>query len=259
MTRDKRRRAELISRVGHDLNPSQVERVHDYIDALQRRIDVSPLPGSWLATETWTEEFTSRLQAHHSINIAPLTKTTFEDAFAGASESSGHAVEISTSTTNRFWDIKLDSEGISLKTTAAKNLSREFIHISKLTEAAWIQDQRSASGRREKTIDLLQDFRSHVSRIIILRAFKYSTGQVCEYELTEIPGTLFDPIRQAPRDAFQHDGPTIPLPYGADEPDLLVKLDRSDAKITLSKIRVSSCVVHARWVFPEWVLDRNDF
>ncbi len=251
------RRAELVSRVEQELNLSEVERVHDYIDSLQRHVDVWREQGSWLATKNWTEEFTSRLQAHHAINVAPLTKTTFEDAFAGACDSGGRSVVISDSTTNRFWDIKLDGEGISLKTTAAKNLHRDFVHISKLTEAAWIQDQRGAASRRAKTIELVQEFRSHVSRILMLRVFKTKTGAVKEYELVEIPGTLLDPIVDTPRDAFNADGPSIPVPYGSDAPGLIVKLDRSDAKITLSKIRLSSCVVHARWSFPETAAESN--
>lgn len=43
----------------------------------------------------------------------------------------------------RFWDVEMDGKRLSLKSTAAENLRVGSLHISKLCEAAWIQDARS--------------------------------------------------------------------------------------------------------------------
>ncbi len=44
-------------------------------------------------------------------------------------------------------------------------------HISKLTEAAWIQDVRSARARRQRLLELFRDYRAAVDAIVMLRAF----------------------------------------------------------------------------------------
>ncbi|MGH3673819.1 MAG: hypothetical protein ACRDSH_24830 [Pseudonocardiaceae bacterium] len=251
MMKELSRRAQLHRKVDEELTDPQVERVHDYVDALTREIVEWVLPDSWLVSESWREEFRSRLQAHHAVNIAPLSKTTFEDAFSFACASSGNTVTRSASATNRFWDVQVGDVRLSLKTTAAKNLNPKFVHISKLTEAAWIQDQRSASGRREKTIELIRNFRENVDAIIILRAFRHASESVRRYELIEIPGALLDAVYNTPKAAFDADGPRVPLPFGETEPDLVLKLDRSDSKITLTLIRIKSCVVHAVWDFSD--------
>lgn len=244
------RRSELYSKIDETLSEVQVERVHDYVDALNRPMTEWVKQDSTLVTGRWLEEFRSRLQAHHSINVEPLTKTTFEDAFAASCVADGRKVTKSVSATNRFWDIKVDSVSISLKTTAAQNLNPRFAKISKLTEAAWIQDQRSPITRRLKTIELVEEFRSNVDSIVMLRAFRYDSGAPRRYELLEIPGELFDSIGQAPKEAFAADGPRVNLPYNAVEPDMVLKIDRSDAKVTLDRIRIASCVMHATWELP---------
>ena len=47
---------------------------------------------------------------------------------------------------------------LSLKSTAAQRLSQTTVHISKLTEAAWIQDMRTSKERRRRTVGLFQDY-----------------------------------------------------------------------------------------------------
>ncbi|WP_143012997.1 hypothetical protein [Actinopolyspora mzabensis] len=232
------------------LNTSQVYRVSQYVDALTRSLFEGINPESSLVTTSWLEEFRSRIQAHHAVNIAPLTRTTFEDAFAAACEAAGSDTLKSESATNRFWDIAVDHSYYSLKTTAAKNISHYYLHISKLTEAAWIQDQRTASGRRDKTLELFHEFRYQVKSIFMLRGFKNDDLTVSRYELVEIPGTLFDPIFQVPVTEFNADGPKIKLPYGSITPDLEIRIDRSDAKVTIGQIQRESCIVHGTWDFP---------
>ena len=60
-------------------------------------------------------------------------------------------VTVYRSKTNRFRDLTVtDKEGKSrkllLKSTVAMGLSKRTVHISTLTEAAWIQDVRSVKA-----------------------------------------------------------------------------------------------------------------
>ena len=48
---------------------------------------------------------------------------------------------------------------LSLKSTAARSLAKTSAHISKLTEAAWIQDARTKTDRRKNTLKLFRDYR----------------------------------------------------------------------------------------------------
>lgn len=241
-------RAELHHKVD-GLTMSQVYRVSQYVDALRRPIYEWVNPTSLLISSGWLEEFRSRLQAHHAVNTAPLTRTNFEDAFAAACEAGGSVTHVSASATNRFWDVMIDGHYYSLKTTAAKNLRHDYFHISKLTEAAWVQDQRSASGRQQKTLEMFREFRSQVESIFMLRAFKGLDGTVSKYELAEIPGGLFDSLFEVPESAFSADGPKISIPHRSNTPDLEIKIDRSDAKVTIVRIRRDRCVVHGTWDF----------
>ena len=63
--------------------------------------------------------------------------------------------------TQRFVDmtVKTDSgplRQLSLKSTAAQNISESTVRISKLTKAAWIQDARTPRDRRRETRALFQ-------------------------------------------------------------------------------------------------------
>ncbi|KKZ10533.1 MAG: hypothetical protein TE42_09905 [Candidatus Synechococcus spongiarum SP3] len=107
---------------------------------------------------------------------------------------------------------------LSLTSTAARNLSKTLLHISKLTEAPWIQDIRKASQRRFETIKLFRAYRPAVSHIIVLCTFR-------------------DKHEGSP------DGPRVPCAVDGQQ----VALDRSDAKITVSGVRLSARIVHAEW------------
>ena len=98
-----------------------------------------------------------------------------------------------------------------MKSTAARNLSKKTVHISKLTEAACIQDTRTPAARRHATIDSFATYRSDVDAILMIRAFRETTDRVPNlYQLVEIPVSLFDSIQQAPLSVFRADAPLIP-------------------------------------------------
>lgn len=130
--------------------------------------------------------------------------------------------------------------------------SRHRSGVSKLTEAAWIQDVRSARTRQAKTLELFRRYRDAVDSIIMLRAFRSGKGVLpTRYQLLEIPTAIFASLEDAPQSAFAADGPTIDCAYQGNPTAARVSLDRSDAKVTVKQINLSACVVHAEWHLSE--------
>ena len=210
--------------------------------------------GTWLtAVPEWIEYFGLALSVHHATTTVPLGLTSFETVFRNACQHVGWTVTAPVSATQRFADLTVragatSARCLSLKSTAAKNLSATSIHISKLTEAAWIQDARTPTARRRFTLELFAAYRSAVTAILMLRAFRESPDQVPElYQLVEIPVTLFDSIQEARLNAFQSDAPVIPCRGPGGRVAARVALDRSDAKVTVRSIQIDACTVHAEW------------
>jgi hypothetical protein len=205
-----------------------------------------------LAAEPWAEAFLGRLRAHHALDPEPLSTTAFEAAFNGACEAAGWIVQPASSATHRFFDTTVSIPGrgdvrLSLKTTAARVLSPRTVHISKLTEAAWIQDERTQSGRRNKIVELSTQYCELTDSIIVLRCFREGSGSLL-YELVEVPTSIFASVSQLSVSEAQ--ASTIPLPPGMARPDARIRIDRSDAKITVASIRIEVCTVHGRWLIP---------
>lgn len=188
------------------------------------------------------KEFRTTLLIHHYFLRAPLATNSFEAAFIRAARSGGHDIRKAPAG-QRFWDVEMDGKRISLKSTAAKDLRVGSLHISKLCEAAWIQDARSASYREEKTKQLFAEYTAAVHEIIQLRLFK----RKALYEMVRIPTTVLAQVADVPRVKFAPDGPSIGIPVGQDPPDFTLKLDRSDAKVTLAKIDKRVCTVEGTW------------
>jgi hypothetical protein len=231
------------------LGLQEVAVVNEFVDALLAPVEAKLLVGSWLTTAEWAEAFLARLRAHHALSREPLSTTQFEAAFENACEAAGWTVESSTSATQRFFDTKVTLPGntakrISLKASSARGMSRTSVHISKLTEAAWIQDVRKQADRRDKIVELFKEYRSSTDGVVMLRGFEEANGVF--YELVEIPTTLFASVDNLDIPTAQL--ATIPVPPNATgTPDLKIRIDRSDAKITLTAIQLSVVVVHGQW------------
>lgn len=231
-----------------ELTPQQVVVVHQYVDALLAPVNAEVDPTSWFATPVWADAFLTRIRAHHALSVAPLSREQFETAFEAACKADGWSVTTAGSAVQRFYDTKIMRPGkpavpISLKTTAARSLSEKTVHISKLTEAAWIQDARTRAARREQIVTLFKEFRGACDCIIILRCFRRADGLL--YELVEIPSSLFSSVDQLDQNQAWRD--TIGIPPGSAQPHLKIRIDRSDSKVTLSGIELSACTVHGRW------------
>lgn len=209
--------------------------------------------GTWLTgSAEWIEYFSLALSVHHSATTEPLGLTAFEAVFRNACEHLGWPIDAPGSRTRRFVDLTVrpgvgPERRLSLKSTAAQRLSKTTLHISKLTEAAWIQDARTASDRRNRTQKLFRQYQSAVTHIIMLRAFREEPGQAPSlYQLVETPVTIFDSVLSAPLDVFTRDAPLIECQI-EDSLVAVVAIDRSDAKVTVRRVQLSACTVHAEW------------
>lgn len=240
------RRAHLRESIER-LTAPEVEVVDDFVTTLTTDIPSDVNRSSWLATAQWVEAFSTRLRAHHALAQEPLSREQFEAAFNKACSDDGWQVDPATSATHRFFDTTIQKEGkrhrLSLKASSAKDMSRKSIHISKLTEAAWIQDVRRQADRRREIVNLFTDYRKATDSILILRGFR-KTGSV-EYELVEIPTRVFAEVDSL--SVAEAQAATINIPSAAEIPDFKIRVDRSDAKITLTGVRLDVCTVHGRW------------
>ncbi len=112
---------------------------------------------------------------------------------------------------------------------------------------------RNAKERRQRTLDLFEEYAQAVDAIMMLRAFRQPNelnDVPVSYQLLEIPVTIFGSLQQAPLSAFAADGPTVDCPFQGHDVAARVSLDRSDAKITVKQILLAACTVHAEW-WPE--------
>ena len=133
-------------------SPAKIKFVANVVSALANppRANIRS-ENTWLtAWPDWIEYFGLALSVHHGTTPEPLGLTAFETVFRNACRSVDWDVQWSGGPTHRFADLQVTLPGLaakqlSLKSTAAKGLSRRFAHISKLTEAAWIQDYEGCS------------------------------------------------------------------------------------------------------------------
>lgn len=246
-------RQDLKDRIDH-LSPTAIQFVARILDSLSSPPEASvDQKKTWLTENPdWIEYFGLALSVHHGTTTDPLRLTGFETVFRNACEFVKWKVEKPISETYRFVDLTIHrgrnpAQRLSLKSTAAKNLSKSTVHISKLTEAAWIQDVRSARTRREKTLKLFRAYTAAVDSIVMLRAFRERDRVPSLYQLIEIPTAIFQSLQDAPISAFAQDGPTIDCSFGNCDVAARVSLDRSDAKVTVKQIRLSACTKHVEW------------
>lgn len=132
-------------------SPAQIEFVSRVVESLSNplRADIRE-QGTWLTEAgAWIEYFGLALSVHHSATEEPLGLTAFESVFRNACRQVGWAVDPPGSRTRRFVDLTVRGGAsaprrLSLKSTAAAKMAESKTLITKLTEAAWIQDQRTA-------------------------------------------------------------------------------------------------------------------
>ncbi|MGO9531211.1 MAG: hypothetical protein ACLP3B_08510 [Syntrophobacteraceae bacterium] len=221
---------------------AEERRLREFITALRTDCVARMNSESIFNAESFESEFRSKLLTHHCFMGSPLFQESFDSAFIAACSYAGHQIELAP-VGQRFWDVRIGGRRISLKSSKAKSLRSETLHISKLTEAAWIQDCRTAAKRCEETHRLFREYCGEVDVIVQLRYFQLQHL----YELVEIPVTLFSQVLNVGKALFSADGPTINIPIGKVPCDFTLKLDRSDAKVTIANINKGLCMVHGTW------------
>ena len=236
------------------LSPMAVRFVARLVNSLANAPTSNAVTETWLTGHPeWIEYFGLALSAHHGTTTEPLGLTGFEVVFRNACEALGWQVDPPGAATRRFVDVGLTSaDGVrrrlSLKSTAARRLSERTAHISKLTEAAWIQDVRGARARRQHTLELFRAYREAVDAILLLRTFRADPQEIpARYQLVEIPSAVFASLEDAPEAAFAADGPVIDCAYGGLTSAARVAIDRSDAKVTVRSIQLRACTIHVEW------------
>ena len=246
---------EALKRRIDELSAMGVRFVARMVDSLADPPQALPAPEETWITEApgWIEYFGLLISAHHGVTVEALGLSSFESAFRGTCEAVDWTVDPPGSATQRFVDLTVEAADehvrrLSLKSTAAQRLAKTTAHISKLTEAAWIQDVRSARTRQERTLKLFKEYCEAVDAIVMLRTFRVDrTTMPHRYQLIEIPTAIFESLADAPQSAFEADGPTIDCAYDGNPAAARVSLDRSDAKITVKQIQLSVCDIHAEW------------
>jgi hypothetical protein len=203
--------------------------------------------------ERFADAFAMRLRLFHVLHspAEAMSKKAFEFAFEFSARAAGHLATLDPSATTPEADIMVGGAGFSLKTEASQGISRTHVVISKLMESLWTK-------HCETIADFLNGIRDHVlprinhsQRIFVLRAFgRIETDGMIEYELLEVPRHLllaiggvraadFSPLTGA-------NGTSAPVVYNGTSAFTLV-FDGSDQKITIRRLLVSQCIVHARW------------
>lgn len=219
----------------------------------------SPVLQSDITTPEFIAAFGERLLLHHAVVPEPMSKKAFEYAFEAASRKAGRVAEVITSSTNPGADIRVDDSYYSLKTEAHRNISRDFLLISKLRESAEIQDGSAnleELGRRATR--LIAEHASHYSRIFALRIHPLGQNKL-EYELLEIPHAIMQGIGRIEPSSFTYRGrgkkpPIAPTKTAVshlvdDRGNVLdFKLDLSDGKLTIANLRYDVCILHGSWI-----------
>jgi len=224
------------------VTPVERVRIEEFVNVLRTPCESYQAKSSFFNSAAFEAEFRSKLLTHHCFIGSPLFQESFDSAFISACRYAGYEVKLAPDG-NRFWDVCVNGRNISLKSTKAISLKDNILHISKLTEAAWIQDCRGPKARQEQTCELFERYINQVHSILQLRYFISKRY----YELVEIPVSMFKQIQSVDRQHFNADGPTINIPIGQETPDFQLKLDRSDAKITIGRINKKICTVHGTW------------
>lgn len=231
-----------MGQVEFDLSTIEQARLEEFLRVLRTPCEVFRFPESFFNTCEFEEAFRSKLLTHQCFIGSPLFQESFDSAFISSCRDAGITVS-EAPPGQRFWDVIVAGRHVSLKSSKAQSLKLQRLHVSKLTEAAWIQDCRTAARRHDQTLSLFSAYTEQVDSIIQLRYFPKTRF----YELVEIPVSLFQQVKMVGRDHFAPDGPTIDIPIGASPPDFTLKLDRSDAKITIANINKARCLIHGTW------------
>jgi hypothetical protein len=255
-----------LIRIASTLTTTKLKLLTEMAQAMTRQVEFEKgdTPANPLDNEVIAGYFSNRLVVHHATQEEKFSKKAFEYAFRDACRAAGMKAEIIVNPTNPGADLLVGEEKWSLKTEAAKSISREKIMISKLMEARWIRDCNSKQEFAQQTAHHVIGHLNRYDRILILRAFDINepsqpgstettdTAKV-RYELWEIPRELLRKVATLEPDHFSNvttNHSTTAKVYADNTLLFNLRLDGSVEKITVSSLRTDQCLLHGKWTLP---------
>ncbi len=234
------------------LSQSQQNLVSDVIGAFEKRIATEINPHSDICTTKFSEDFQNRLVLYHAMNEEALSKKTFEYALRGACRFDKRIAHLDANPTNPGTDIDIDGEAFSLKTEAAKSISRKSLTISKLMEARWIRECQNGDDYLRGVCNNIVTHLQQYQRILMLRAFG-PKDHLYEYHLIEIPLDIL--LHSANLSAPDFKPRTKNGSSGADvkingQKAFSLILDGSVEKVTIRSLDLQFCKLHGKWIVP---------
>lgn len=201
-----------------------------------------------IITQSVLDNLGDRLISHHANSRQSLSKDRFEFALEASLNSASIPSQLVKSRTNRGHDITIRGVPVSLKTEAAANIKKDYIHVSKWMEL----------GKGEWILSSLRDlFLEHMhsyERIFTLRCLSSNPVGV-KYELVEIPKALMLEARNCILEirAESRQSPKPGYGYVRDENGSLkfaLYFDGgTERKLQIKGLRKNLCKVHATWAF----------
>jgi hypothetical protein len=196
------------------------------------------------------------LSLHHSNHEAPLSKKPFEYAFKQCLIAQGYAEsDLNPRPGESAYDVFGHGVRWSLKTEAAKSLSRNQVKIEKLSEARWVREATTADAIATEVRERLPLHMSGYDRILVLRA-ETTPGEFA-YTLVEVPKRLLlESFSSAIPSMFAKTdrGARKGISFGADfrhpvNDDVIFRmlLDSSVEKVRVW-YRLKYCVHHGTWI-----------
>lgn len=218
-----------------------------------------------LVTPVVLEHIGDLLRIHHAMSRRALSKAPFEYAFEKALQLSNKKARLADSATNPGYDMVVEGERISLKTEAAKKVSRTQVHVSK-----WME---MGKGDWDPATIQLARFLEHLDgydRILSLRCLEQKETHY-RYELIEIPKALMlearggsmEPAKETRQSTVPWYCRVIDAAASADaeakargkrQPKPVYKFSLyfdagNERKLQVKQIQLKHCIWHATWDF----------
>lgn len=231
------------------LSESQLSWTEGVINQFTIKPEVWRYPKSDLINDCVLEMFGDALQIHHCFSTEALSKDRFEYAFDRVLNRCGIPSTLADKC-NPGHDITIRGVPFSLKTEAAKNIKRDFAHISKFMELGkgkW-EVKKDLYGLRDRFFKHMKAY----DRILQLRRLT-NKETLQEYELVEIPKRL---LEQAANGTIRmmHNSKQAPKPGTCTVSDaqghVLFELyfdGGTERKLQIRALDKRQCTVHAAW------------
>jgi hypothetical protein len=171
-----------------DLTIGQLGWVQTVVEQFHKPARFEHLPHSDLINDCVLQDFGDALRIHHCFSKEAFTKDKFEYALERVLNLCGIPA-ILASRGNPGHDITISDVRFSLKTQANKNISRDYLHISKFMELGkgeWTDKDKDLLGLRAQFFKHMETY----ARILSLRRLPGTQTYSWHYELVEIPKSL---------------------------------------------------------------------